>query len=170
VSQPIGLVQWMLPKPRELAFDDWMRRDAQAFARYAPPPAGRYPLESWEHEALRQAWFARYVKGTMLINYAARHGNDRRAAERAVEVLESVRAAGVFFQPELYKNLGGAYWFLSASDSSARAPMTRAFDRYLELVPGASDRVDIEAMKKEPPSAAPPVSALPSPPPIPIRS
>jgi hypothetical protein len=135
-------------------FDTWMRRDAEASARYAAPALGADPLESWEHEMLRQYWFARYVHGTMLINYAARHDNDRRAAEGAVRTLESVRAAGVFSQPELYKNLGGAYWFLSASDTTAREPMRRAFDRYLELSPGAADRADIDAMKRAGPALA----------------
>src|SRR5262249_27240591 len=59
-SWPIGLVQWMLPKNRELDYEDWLRRDAEALVRYSPPAPDRYPEDSWEHEVLRQYWFARY--------------------------------------------------------------------------------------------------------------
>jgi hypothetical protein len=67
----------------------------------------------------------------------------------------------VFVQPELFKNLGGAYWFLSASDTTARGPMRRAFDRYLELSPGAPDRADIDAMERAgpPPTASGPTAS-----------
>jgi hypothetical protein len=145
-SWPIGLVQWMIPKSRELDYEEWLRRDAEALAHFTPPPRGRYSEESWEHEVLRQYWFARYTHGVELINYATRHDSDRRAAERAVQTLESVVTAGVFVQPQVYKTLGGAYGVLSVHDSTAHAGMIRSFNRYLELAPEASDRAEVRAM------------------------
>lgn len=149
-SWPLGLVQALISKPTELDLDAWLRRDAEALARFSPPHPGRDPEESWEHEVLRQYWYSRYVLGVELINYASRHDHDLRASRHAVGTLEAVAAAGVFDQPELDKNLGGAYWELSARDSNARAPMVRSFTRYLERVPDAGDRADVQAMMAQP--------------------
>jgi hypothetical protein len=146
---PRGLVEEVLPRGREPEVAAWVRDNEASFARFDPARTESFPVWSWER-GLSTIYWKEYERfGTALVRLAARQRDDPVAQETTVRVLERL-AARPAVAPVVLRNLGVAYHLLSRTRPEARAPMVRAWRRYLATNPtGDADLGNIRLLVEE---------------------
>jgi hypothetical protein len=151
---PVGLVEIVVPKGKELPLETWRHDSEQIWAQTPYQSWARFEAGTWEHELYRLALTQRYRYGLKLLFYAGQHGNDPAAARLAAGLLEEIAASPVltrkpelFLKPyRLYRHLGLAYQMVSAQDPAARAKMVEAWKKFLhEAAPDEEDAAAIRA-------------------------
>ena len=131
---PRGLVEQVLPRGQEPELGPWARDVEESFARFDPARTEPFPPWSWER-GLGTIYWKEYERfGASLVRLAARRHDDAAAQETTVRVLERL-AARPGVQPVVLRNLGVAYQLLARTQPDARAPMVKAWRRYLATNP-----------------------------------
>jgi len=146
---PRGLVEEVVARGREPELGPWTRQNEESFARFDPDRAEAYPAWTWEHGLATIYWKEYERFGTSLVRLAARRHDDATAQETTVRVLERL-AARPGVPPVVLRNLGVAYQLLARTRPEARAPMVRAWRRYLASNPsGDADLANIRLLVEE---------------------
>ncbi|HTO11605.1 MAG TPA: DUF2723 domain-containing protein [Candidatus Binatia bacterium] len=146
---PRGLVEQVLPRGQEPELAPWARDNEESFARFDPARTDAFPAWTWER-GLGTIYWKEYERfGTSLVRLAARRHDDTAAQETTVRVLERL-AARPGVQPVVLRNLGVAYQLLARTKPEARAPMVKAWRRYLATNPtGDPALADIRRLVEE---------------------
>lgn len=145
-SWPMGFLEQILPIGTGLDYLSWVQRDQQIRNTWDIHPLEAYPLETWEHEVLRQYWLARHTFAVALIHDAPNRAGDRRPLDLAVATLEEITHYPEFATASVYKNLGAAYQALSGIDPSAKQKMKDTWHHYLQIAP--SSDADLQLILK----------------------
>jgi len=131
---PRGVVEEVLPRGREPELWPWMQASEASFARFDPARAEAFPPGSWERALGAMYWKSYEQFGTSLVRLAARRHDDAIVQETTVRVLERL-ATRRTVPPVVWRNLGVAYQLLARTRPEARAPMVKAWRRYLATNP-----------------------------------
>jgi len=138
---PSGLVDRILPNPREPEVTAWMDSARSSFARVDVESLRRHPPDSWEREALKYYWKQTGKHAISVARWGGEHDEDRGALTRAAELMEGMLARWPEAPHQLHRDLGVVYQQLARYDPSLLTRMRREFEMYLKDAPATDPGV-----------------------------
>jgi hypothetical protein len=138
---PSGLVDQILPKPKEPALAEWIEAARSSFGRVDIEALRRHPPDSWEQVALKYYWKQMGKHALSLARWAEQHDDDRTALGRSAELMEAMLAGWPEVPQQLHRDLGVVYRQLARYDPSLLNRMRREFETYLKDAPAADPSV-----------------------------
>ena len=141
---PVGLADEVLPSGVQPVLDAWVDQSLASFTGFDPAAHGRID-GAWERYVADAYWKQVDRFGSAVARTAITAGGAEEASLRVVRALEPLLEKHPAPLPEMFRNLGVAYQFLSARRPDARERMVFYWRRYLEKAPAnAPDRALIQ--------------------------